>query len=103
VVGGLGARLTEMYAWLDENCGADGWTMTRGVVNDAVAIYFLNATSAVAFVSRWCAGSRRKSAMAHSVWAKISRLSAFQPGHTRDVLTATAACVDGGGRPGRPA
>ena len=33
-----------MQAWLDENCGADGWAMTpaglRGVVNDAVAIYF---------------------------------------------------------------
>jgi len=27
----------------------------RGVVNDAVAIYFLNATSAAAFASRWCA------------------------------------------------
>ncbi len=44
-----------------ENCGADGWAMTpaglRGVVNDAVAIYFLDATSAAAFVSRWCAGS----------------------------------------------
>ncbi len=60
-IGGLGSRLTEMHAWLDENCGADGWAMTpaglRGVVNDAVAIYFLDATSAAAFVSRWCAGS----------------------------------------------
>ena len=26
-VGGLGSRLTEMHAWLDENCGADGWAM----------------------------------------------------------------------------
>jgi hypothetical protein len=60
--GGFGARLTEMHAWLDQNCGADGWVMTpaglRGVVNDAVAIYFLDATSAAAFVSRWCAGSK---------------------------------------------
>jgi hypothetical protein len=51
-----------MRAWLDENCGADGWTMTpaglRGVVNDAVAVYFLDAVSAAAFVTRWCAGSR---------------------------------------------
>ena len=58
---GFGARLTEMQAWLDENCGADGWAMTpaglRGVLNDAVAIYFLDATSAAAFVARWCAGS----------------------------------------------
>ena len=38
--GGFGTRLTEIHAWLDENCGADGWVMTpsglRGVVNDAV-------------------------------------------------------------------
>jgi hypothetical protein len=36
-----------MTAWLDENCGADGWAMTpsgiRGVVNDAVSIHFLDA------------------------------------------------------------
>ena len=55
--GGLGARLTELQAWLDENCGADHWAMTpaglRGAVNDAVAVYF-DATSAAAFVSRWC-------------------------------------------------
>jgi hypothetical protein len=60
-MGGFGERLTEIHAWLDQNCGADGWAMTpaglRGVVNDAVAIYFLNAALAAAFVSRWCAGS----------------------------------------------
>ena len=41
---GLGTRLNDMHAWLDANCGADGWALTpagmRGVVNDAVAIYF---------------------------------------------------------------
>jgi hypothetical protein len=50
-----------MTAWLDENCGADGWAMTpsgtRGVLNDAVSIYFLDPTLAGAFVARWCAGS----------------------------------------------
>jgi hypothetical protein len=25
---GLGQRLTEMTAWLDDDCGADGWAMT---------------------------------------------------------------------------
>ena len=30
----------------------------RGVLNDAVSIYFLDATLARAFVARWCAGSR---------------------------------------------
>ena len=35
--GGFGQRYTQMTAWLDENCGADGWAMTpsgmRGVLN----------------------------------------------------------------------
>jgi hypothetical protein len=43
--GGFGQRHTHMTAWLDENCGADGWAMTpsgmRGRLNDAVSIYFL--------------------------------------------------------------
>ena len=59
--GGFGQRYAEVTAWLDENCGSDGWTMTpsgvRGVLNDAVSIYFLDATLASAFVARWCAGS----------------------------------------------
>ena len=57
---GFGQRYAEMTAWLDENCGTDGWAMTpsgtRGVLNDAVSIYFLDATLASAFVARWCAG-----------------------------------------------
>ena len=57
--GGFGRCLTEMTAWLDENCGSDGWSMTpsgmRGVLNDALSIYFLAATLASAFVARWCA------------------------------------------------
>ena len=60
--GGFGQRHTHITAWLDENCGSDGWTMTpsgiRGVVNDAVSIYFLDATLASAFVAQWCAGPR---------------------------------------------
>jgi hypothetical protein len=60
--GGFGVQLNEIHLWLDENCGADGWVMTpaglRGVVNDAVAVYFLDAVSAAAFVARWCAGSK---------------------------------------------
>src|SRR5919201_1650059 len=60
--GGLGERLTQMAAWLDGNCGADGWAMTpsgvRGVLNDAISVYFADATLAGAFVARWCAGGR---------------------------------------------
>jgi hypothetical protein len=45
-----------MTAWLDENCGADGWALTpsgvRGVLNDAISIYFADATLASAFVAR---------------------------------------------------
>jgi hypothetical protein len=59
--GGFGARLDAMHLWLDENCGADGWAWTpaglRGVLNDAVAIYFRDAVVAGAFVARWCGGS----------------------------------------------
>jgi hypothetical protein len=60
--GGFGRRYTDMTSFLDANCGADGWAMTpsgmRGVLNDAVSIYFLDATLASASVARWCAGSK---------------------------------------------
>ena len=50
---GLGQRHTQMTAWLDENCGADGWAMTpsgtRGPLNDA-----LSSTSGT---RRWLAHS----------------------------------------------
>jgi hypothetical protein len=60
--GGLSRRLDEMNVWLDANWGADGWAITpsgsRGVVNDALAIYFADATLASAFVARWCVGGK---------------------------------------------
>ena len=62
---GFGTRLTAMHEWLDQNAGADGWAMTpsgtRGVVNDAVAIYFADTTIAAGFVARWCAGYKAES------------------------------------------
>src|SRR5207248_11322046 len=64
-VGGLGERLNRMHEWLDQNAGAHGRAMTpsgsSGVVNDAIAIYFADATIASAFVARWCAGHRAES------------------------------------------
>ena len=61
---GLGQRYTQITAWLDENCGSDGWAMTpsgaRGVLNDAISIYFADATLASAFVARWCVGAKTK-------------------------------------------
>jgi hypothetical protein len=57
---GFGQRLPQMDAWLDENCGADGWAMTPA--GGAVGIYFGDATLASAFVARWCLGSRAEPA-----------------------------------------
>jgi hypothetical protein len=72
----FGQRYTEMTAWLDANCGADGWAMTpsgvRGVLNDAVSLYFLDATLASAFVARWCAGSRAETEGACSECATMN-------------------------------
>jgi len=55
-------RVEQITAWLDENCGADGWAITpsetRGVLNDAASIYFADATLASAFVSRWCVAEK---------------------------------------------
>ena len=63
---GLGQRHTQITAWLEENCGADGWAMTpsgtRGVLNDALSIYFADATLASAFVARWCVGAKVETA-----------------------------------------
>src|SRR5439155_10709716 len=65
----LGRQHARMIAWLDENCSADRWAMTpsgmRGVLNDAVSIYFPDATLAGAFVAlvhRLQGRDRRRSA-----------------------------------------
>ena len=46
--------------------GTDGWAVTpsgmRGVLNDAISIYFADATLANAFVARWCQGSKAETA-----------------------------------------
>lgn len=59
---GFGRQLTEIHRWLDEHAGLDGWAIApaarRGVVNDAVAVYFLDTTLAGAFVARWCVAQR---------------------------------------------
>ena len=35
---------------------------TRGVLNDAISLYFADAAPASAFVARWCMGSRVETA-----------------------------------------
>ena len=56
--GGIGHRYPAMSEWLDDNCGIKGWAITlagtRGVLNDAVAVYVSTPTCAAAFVARWC-------------------------------------------------
>jgi len=63
---GLGQRYTQITAWLDENCGSDGWAITpsgaRGVLNDAISIYFADATLANGFVARWCVRAKVETA-----------------------------------------
>ena len=60
---GLGQQHARMTAWLDENCGADGWAMTpsgtRGVLNDAISIYFPMQHSPTAFVAGGASGKDR--------------------------------------------
>jgi hypothetical protein len=36
--------------------------VTRGVLNDAISLYFADATLASAFVARWCVGSKVETA-----------------------------------------
>ena len=59
---GLGRQLEIIHAWLDETCGVEGWAMApaglAGVVNDAIAFYFVDAAFAHAFVARFCCGYR---------------------------------------------
>ena len=53
---------------------AEGWAMTlsgtRGVLNDALSIYFADATLANAFVARWCVSGRSKGNHAAEVTPK---------------------------------
>ena len=52
----------------------EGWAMTpsgtRGVLNDALSIYFADATLANAFVARWCVSGRSKGNHAAEVTPK---------------------------------
>jgi hypothetical protein len=54
---GIGTRYVPMVDWLDEHCGVDGWSITpagtRGLLNDALAVYINTPACALAFVERW--------------------------------------------------
>ena len=81
--GGLGRRLTQMTAWLDENCGAAGWAMTpsgvRGVFNDAISLYLADPTIASAFV---CRGESQDHRGAYFGFARTSRRHGSERGCT---------------------
>jgi hypothetical protein len=59
---GFGAQLRVMQAWLDQNCGRAGWEAApagiAGIINDAVAFYFIDRAAARAFVDRFSCGYR---------------------------------------------
>jgi len=63
--GRLGQRYSEITAWLDQNCDADGWAITpsgmRGVLNDAISVYFAEATCQ-RLCPPWCVGSKVETA-----------------------------------------
>jgi hypothetical protein len=60
--GGFGAQLATMRVWLDKICGPAGWTFAPagrgGVVNDAIAFYFVEPDHADVFIRRFCCGYR---------------------------------------------
>jgi hypothetical protein len=62
---GFGGQLALMRAWLDHNCGPQGWASGpagfRGIANDAVAFYFNDRALAHAFVERFSCGYRAQS------------------------------------------
>jgi hypothetical protein len=80
---GFGDRLNQMQDRLDQNAGADGWALTpsgiRGIVNDAIAIYFADVAIASAFVTRWCRALGGEVSMASFGFVKTSRHPAYRP------------------------
>jgi hypothetical protein len=77
--GGFGQRYTDMTAWLDASCGADGWAITpsgmRGVLNDAVSIFSLmpRLRAASSHDGAPAPGSRRPGVCSRSRCARMSQ------------------------------
>jgi hypothetical protein len=65
----------------------------RGVLNDAVSIYFLDATLASAFVARWCAGYKVETA--EGVFRGAGRSAGGQncSGHAPDAVRRVITLV----------
>ena len=80
---GFGRQLAVMHAWLDDTCGAGGWSSSPagliGVRNDAVAFYFEDAAFAQAFVNRFCCGYRPMEINRETIGAFAMRTDAPTP------------------------
>ena len=84
--GGLGERLSELSAWLDENCGADGWALTpsglRGVVNDAFAVYFAIPRSRAPLSRDGAPGRSRRVSTAPFGFGRMDQADEYLQPHT---------------------
>jgi len=87
---GFGRRYAEMTSWLDETCGADGWAMTpsgmRGVLNDAVSIYFLEPPSRAPSLRGGVPVTKSRRRRACSGYGRMSRPRGPQRACTEPVI-----------------
>jgi hypothetical protein len=87
-----------MHIWLDENCGADALAMAlagpRGVGNEAVAVYFLDAPSRRRHSSPGgVRAPRLKSTLGHTGCVRISQRGGWRRLQRRfRGLSERAAC-----------
>jgi hypothetical protein len=81
---GFGQRYAAMCIWLDENCGINGWSIapagTRGILNDAVAVYVKHRLAPWAL---WPAGASLAIRRASMRCRKTNRGAGFQCSPTR--------------------
>ena len=92
----LGRRLDQMNAWLDANYGADAWAIAqsgiRGVVNDALTIYFPRSGRSRAH--SWPAGAPRRGSSVSGPGRRTD--VADRGGSTQDALSGRGVTdIDG--------
>jgi hypothetical protein len=62
----------------------------RGVLNDAISIYFADAMLASAFVARWCASAKGRDGRRHLPSARGRADTTDRGGATSDAVRASA-------------
>jgi hypothetical protein len=74
--GGIRTRYVPMVEWLDEHCRVDGWSITpagtRGLLNDALAVYVNTPACALAFVERWRYNRPRRVSIFRLAWPALA-------------------------------